>query len=131
MFIRQTIFAAAAMTLAIPLAHAGDYAGGAVKSVKTDNGQVLTDAKGMTLYTFDKDAAGVSNCSGKCAANWPPLAAGNGATPDGDYTLIKRDDGMMQWAYGDMPLNLWKNDKAPGEMTGDGVGGVWHVAREK
>ena len=35
----------------------------------------LTDAKGMTLYTFDKDAGGKSACNGGCATNWPPLTA--------------------------------------------------------
>ena len=42
---------------------------------QTAMGPVLADAKGMTLYTFDKDADGKSNCNGKCAENWPPLKA--------------------------------------------------------
>ena len=38
---------------------------------------VLVAANGMTLYTFDKDAAGSgkSACNGPCAALWPPLMA--------------------------------------------------------
>ena len=36
----------------------------------TKNG-MLVDSKGMTLYTFDKDAGGKSACNGGCAANWP------------------------------------------------------------
>jgi predicted lipoprotein with Yx(FWY)xxD motif len=42
------------------------------------------------------------------------------------WTTIKRDDGKMQWAYDGKPLYTFKNDK-PGEMTGDGKGGVWHM----
>ncbi|EHL23491.1 hypothetical protein KYG_07635, partial [Acidovorax sp. NO-1] len=40
---------------------------------KLANG-ALVDAKGMTLYTFDKDVAGSgkSTCNGGCAALWPP-----------------------------------------------------------
>ena len=132
MSMRSMFFATAALalTMTMPLAHADDYASGAIKSMKTDKGEVLADSKGMTLYIYDKDEKGVSNCHDKCATNWPPLAAASGASPDGDYTVIKRKDGSTQWAYDGKPLYRWKNDKAPGDMTGDGVGGVWHVAIE-
>ena len=36
-------------------------------------GAFLTDASGMTLYTFTKDEPGKTNCYGQCATNWPPL----------------------------------------------------------
>ncbi len=127
----RTVFAACAvMALAAPAALAEDYAGGAVKSMKTDAGEVLTDAKGMTLYTYDEDGDGVSNCYDKCAVNWPPLMADSGAMADGDYALVERKDGSKQWAYKGMPLYLWIKDGKPGDMTGDGVGGVWHTAME-
>ncbi|MDE2001873.1 MAG: hypothetical protein KGI60_04910, partial [Patescibacteria group bacterium] len=35
-------------------------------------GKYLVADNGMTLYTYAKDSAGVSNCSGVCAVNWPP-----------------------------------------------------------
>ena len=37
------------------------------------SGDVLTGTNGMTLYTFDKDAAGSgkSACNDPCAGNWP------------------------------------------------------------
>ena len=38
---------------------AADYLGGAVKSSDIGGKMVLTDANGMTLYTWDKDAVGV------------------------------------------------------------------------
>ena len=110
---------------------AEDYAGGAIKSAQTSAGEVLTDAKGMTLYTFDKDTAGTSNCYDKCAVNWPPLIAAAGAAADDEYTLIERKDGTMQWAYDGKPLYLWIKDAKPGDMTGDGVNDVWHTAVEK
>lgn len=92
-------------------------------------GPVLTDAQGMTLYTFDKDSGGVSVCYDSCAGNWPPLVAPNGAANEGGFTLVARTDGTKQWAYDGKPLYLWINDAAPGDVTGDGVGGVWHVAK--
>jgi predicted lipoprotein with Yx(FWY)xxD motif len=94
-------------------------------------GGVLTNAAGMTLYTFDKDAAGSgkSTCNGPCAANWPPLMAMGDAKPSGDYSIVTRDDGTKQWAYKGRPLYLWAKDAKPGDKTGDGFNSVWHVAK--
>lgn len=87
---------------------------------------VLTNADGMTLYVFDKDAAGSgkSACNGDCAMNWPPLMATSGNKADGDYSIITRDDGSRQWAYKGKPLYRWSEDQQPGDMTGDGVTNV-------
>jgi len=98
------------------------------KVADTSKGKALVDAKGMTLYTFDRDAAGKSNCNGQCAQNWPPLMAEAGASASGDWSVITRDDGSKQWAYKGKPLYLWVKDSKPGEVTGDGVNNVWHVA---
>ena len=96
------------------------------------DGGVLTGATGMTLYTFDRDAAnsGKSVCNGPCAANWPPLMASDAAKPGGAYTVISRDDGKKQWAFKGKPLYYWTKDQKPGDKTGDGFNSVWHVARE-
>jgi predicted lipoprotein with Yx(FWY)xxD motif len=101
--------------------------------VKTGNSadkKVLTNAQGMTLYTFDKDMNGKSACDGRCAANWPPLMAAAGAKPEGAYSIVARDDGSKQWAYKGKPLYAWKNDKKPGDITGNGMmNGAWHIAQ--
>lgn len=99
------------------------------KVTGTGAAAVLVDAKGMTLYVNDKDTPGKSTCNGGCAANWPPLAATAADKANGTWTIATRDDGSLQWAYNGKPVYGWKNDKAPGEATGDGVGGIWHVAR--
>jgi predicted lipoprotein with Yx(FWY)xxD motif len=49
--------------------------------------------------------------------------------PMGDFTIIKREDGSMQWAYDGKPLYLYKDDKKAGDMMGDGKNGVWHVVK--
>jgi predicted lipoprotein with Yx(FWY)xxD motif len=90
----------------------------------------LTDAKGMTLYTFDRDAGGKSACNGPCAANWPPLLAPADAKASGSWSIITRDDGAKQWAYKDKPLYAWSKDTKPGDKTGDGVNSVWHTAKD-
>jgi len=100
-----------------------------VTTISTAKGDVLAGENGMTLYTFRNDTAGVSNCYDKCATNWPPLAAAADATPDGAYTIVERKDGTKQWAKDGMPLYFWVKDMAKGDVTGDGVGGVWDVAK--
>lgn len=101
-----------------------------VKIGNSAAGKVLTNEQGMTLYTFDKDSNGKSACNGTCAANWPPLTASASAQPGADYTVVSRDDGTKQWAYKGKPLYTWKNDKQPGDTTGNGVAnGAWHIAQ--
>ncbi|RON77284.1 hypothetical protein [Pseudomonas fluorescens] len=91
---------------------------------------MMVDHKGMTVYTFDKDAGGKSMCNGDCAKNWPPMMAPAGAKAEGKWTVIKRDDGMMQYAYDGKPLYTFMKDEKPGEMKGDGMKDVWHVVHE-
>ncbi|KAA9368921.1 hypothetical protein [Ochrobactrum quorumnocens] len=101
----------------------------AVKTMDSSKGSVLTGAKSMTLYTFDKDSKGMSSCYDTCATNWPPFMAAKGDKASGAYTLVKRKDGSEQWAKDGMPLYYWIKDKKAGDVTGDGVNGVWHVAK--
>ena len=92
---------------------------------------MLTGSNGMTLYTFDKDAAGSgkSMCNGPCATNWPPLMAMDGDVASGDYSIVMRDDGKKQWAFKGKPLYFWAKDTKAGDKTGDGFNNVWHVAK--
>ena len=98
------------------------------KTGESAKGKVLTDSKGMTLYTFDKDSGGKSACNGPCATNWPPMVASADAKPMGDYTIVTRDDGGKQWAYKGKPLYIFAKDTKPGDVTGDGFNNVWHIA---
>ncbi|KAA0988522.1 hypothetical protein FQ192_15830 [Pseudomonas sp. ANT_J12] len=93
-------------------------------------GGMMVDHKGMTVYTFDKDSGGKSMCNADCAKNWPPMMAPAGAKAEGKWTVIKRDDGMMQYAYDGKPLYTFVKDEKPGEMKGDGMKDVWHVVHE-
>ena len=104
--------------------------GAPVVSVGDFNGEnFLIDQNKMTLYTFDKDTRNTSNCNGECAIKWPPLAAEQGMGLPQGYQIITREDGSLQIAYKGQPLYLWFKDENPTDMTGDGVKGVWHVAR--
>ncbi len=95
----------------------------------TPIGPVLVAPDGRTLYTYDKDDKGVSNCSGLCAAAWPPLLAPDGAQATDGFTVIMRSGSDKQWAYNGKPLYVYIGDSMPGDVDGDGADGVWHVAR--
>jgi predicted lipoprotein with Yx(FWY)xxD motif len=92
---------------------------------------VFVGSNGMTLYTFDRDAAGSgkSVCNGPCAQNWPPLMAAAGAAANGEWAVVTRDDGSKQWAYKGKPLYFWVKDQKAGDRTGDGVNNVWRLAK--
>jgi len=91
-------------------------------------GGILTDAKGMTLYTFDYDTQpGQSVCTADCLAQWPALPAAADAKAVGSWTPISRPEGSKQWAYKDKPLYTFYQDKKPGDKNGDGNSQVWHV----
>jgi len=106
---------------------------GNIYLTKTDatKGNYMTDFAGMTLYTYDKDTKGVSNCSGGCLAAWPAYTSGATAqsTLPANITVITRSDGSKQFAWKGMPLYYYAKDKVAGDITGDGVGGVWHIIK--
>lgn len=125
---------AGVIVLAAPMqAHAAAHGPAPVKKAVVDGKVQLVSPRARTLYTFDKDSKGTSACYKKCAINWPPLRAKSGGKKmmGGDLTTIKRKDGTYQWAYRGKPLYTWKKDKKAGDTTGDGVKGVWHVARPR
>lgn len=91
---------------------------------ETDAGPAYVDSKGMTLYVHNDDFS----CTGECLKRWPPALA-----KDGDvspiFAIKMLGDSGRQWVLDGQPLYLWKLDLEPGQATGDGVGGVWHIAR--
>src|ERR1700749_1206746 len=114
--ISQLVLTAALSLAAISSATAAPM----TKTTSSAKGDILTDDKGMALYTFDKDADGKSACNGPCATNWPVLKAEASDKADGGYTVITRDDGSKQWAYKGKPLYTFSKDQKDGDITGDG-----------
>ena len=100
--------------------------------VKTAPAHILVDAKGMTLYLFSPDKPNKSVCTGACAKYWPPLLVPAGTTAPatlpgivGPFGAATRADGSSQLTYDGAPLYTWIKDKKPGDMTGQGVEGIW------
>jgi predicted lipoprotein with Yx(FWY)xxD motif len=101
-----------------------------VQVIETEQGYMLVDLKGMTLYYFDRDDSGnKSNCNGKCNERWMPLAAADDAEATGDFTVIIRNDGSKMWAYRYRPLYTSRADNAPGDANGAVTSTHWHIAR--
>lgn len=125
----KLLAAVAALTLftsAVALAQAAAPA----KIADSSKGKIYVDAKGMSLYTFDKDSTGKSACNGLCAENWPPLMAAADAKASGDWSVVTRDDGKKMWAYKGKPLYTFKKDTKAGDVSGDGfLNGAWHLAK--
>ena len=122
---RLTFIAAVALSLIGTVASAKTLA-----AVNSDIGPVIASAKnGLTLYTFRNDKKNTSNCYDNCATAWPPFTAGASAKENGALGIIKRKDGSRQWALNGKPLYFWAGDSARGDVTGDGVGGVWDAVR--
>ena len=90
----------------------------------------LTAKNGMTIYVFDKDTGTESTCYDQCAVNWPPYLAEADAKLSEGWTMVKRKDGAMQWAYDGHPMYFFKGDAAKGDAKGDGMAGIWHVVKE-
>lgn len=92
-------------------------------------GTYLVAANGMTLYQYAKDAPGVSNCSGQCAAAWPPYTVSSGTSLEGGtgvhgaISTITRTDGTRQVTYNGVPLYFWQGDSKTTDATGQNVGG--------
>lgn len=93
---------------------------------------VLVDARGMTVYTFDKDTtnSGKSACNGPCAVMWPPVAADASARPAGPFAIVTREDGSRQWSYYGKPIYTYQADRTPGERAGDNFKDAWHIIKE-
>jgi predicted lipoprotein with Yx(FWY)xxD motif len=97
-------------------------------------GKVLVTATGMTLYYYTPEKTGMVVCTGACANIWHPLILKRGQTLTSGKALagklgtIMRPNGNAQVTYKGWPLYRYSLDKLPGQMLGQGVGGLWFVA---
>ncbi len=108
-------------------------ASGALRAETTSAGKVLANSQGMTLYyyTADKPGSGSSACTGDCATSWPPLTgtakAPSGVRLPGPLGSITRSGGVHQVTLNGYPIYTYAGDTSPGQVTGNGMGGQWHV----
>lgn len=120
--------------LFVAVAEAGGQApsGGTVvlKTGKVGGVTVLTNAKGLTVYTFAADSPGKSNCYSSCAAYWPPVTGSPSPAPGipGTFSTTTRTDGIKQVTWNGHPLYTYVADGGPGQAQGNNLtlnGGLW------
>ena len=105
-------------------------------SQSDEYGSYLVDGNGMSLYAFQKDSPGVSNCYDSCANNWPPLLTSDAPTAGegvdgGLFGTSERTDGTTQVTYNGWPLYYFKSDSKAGDLKGQGVQDVWYILSPK
>lgn len=106
-----------------------------LRTETTNVGTVLASSQGMTLYYYsgDRPGNGRSACSGACAVDWPPLTgsvkAPSGVRLPGPISSITRAGGVRQVTVNGYPMYTYVDDKAAGQVTGNGIGGEWHVIK--
>jgi predicted lipoprotein with Yx(FWY)xxD motif len=123
----------AMVVLAVPASSvaAGETVGMATAKVDGASKEILTNAKGMTLYYFTGDTATTSGCTGGCGSVWPALLSDAAPTAapmlTGKLTLVKTANGS-QVAYNGHLLYTYSRDQAPGDTNGNGIAGKWFAA---
>jgi predicted lipoprotein with Yx(FWY)xxD motif len=107
--------------------------GALISTHKTGLGKVIADARGHTLYLFEKDKSRMSSCNGACLAYWPAVLtsakprAGAGVRAS-LLGVTKRADGRRQVTYAGHPLYRFVGDTRSGQTTGEGLtdfGAAW------
>jgi len=107
----------------------GDVVKTASLTVQGKKVTALTNAQGMTLYTFTPDTATTTACTSGCASTWPPLLFNGSGSPTGStgLSVVTDANGMQVQANGHF-LYTYAGDSAPGQTNGEGLSGKWFVA---
>ena len=95
----------------------------------SDKWNVRAFPKMLPIYTYDGDSSpGSSNCNIGCIGAWSPvLVTFSELRTIGDWSVITRNDGKLQWAYKGHPIYTYYNDHTD-QVNGDNEeNGMWHV----
>jgi predicted lipoprotein with Yx(FWY)xxD motif len=114
----------------------GQIIGGPAYSVgiayKTSVGLYLTNSTGFTLYfrSTDTPNSGTTTCDVPlCEANWPVFYTPSLSLPPGlsasSFGTITPYNSTKIVTFGGYALFTWAHDKAPGDTTGEGIGGFY------
>ena len=89
---------------------------------QSDAGELLADAKGRTMYTFNPAGRGIATTvqvdTHAPQVDWEPVWAESGAQRFGSWVPVPRDDGRPQWSYRGLALFTNTNDVTPGDILG-------------
>jgi predicted lipoprotein with Yx(FWY)xxD motif len=112
----------------------GAYAADVIAKIGSSSlGKIVVNSKGMSAYFFnlDKAKSGVSSCTGKCSAHWPPILSSTTkphvSGVKGVIGSIALKSGGRQVTINGRPIYTFAFDKAAGEIKGQGAQGLWYV----
>lgn len=124
-------------TSASPTTSASSRAGSpspALGVANTSLGRVLVDGHGMTVYLLTSDKPGKSLCNAQCLTYWPMVKAPSTLPKVTDLTArigaTRSTSGTQMLTAGGWPLYTFVKDRAPGDVSGEGVktfGGTWYA----
>lgn len=99
-----------------------------ISILQEDHGFIFVAEGDMAVYSYSKDSENKSACYDACSNTWPPVLAREKGKVVGDWIVIERDDGKLQWSYKGKPAYTYDKD-TPGTSRGDGIGGVWRILK--
>ncbi|MCS5718871.1 hypothetical protein N1027_12065 [Herbiconiux sp. CPCC 205763] len=102
-----------------------------IATASSSLGEIVVDGKGMTVYYYTVDTAnsGKSACTGACEPLWPAVVSAS-TTPvvegvTGTVGTITGVAGGNQITIDGRPIYTFADDKKPGDVSGQGFGGIW------
>jgi predicted lipoprotein with Yx(FWY)xxD motif len=99
-----------------------------IKVADSDLGEILVNGKGRTLYSFDQDSGtDETACGSGCDSTWPALESAKPKVAKGLDASLIASNSSNHVSYNGHLLYTYAADSAPGDVNGDGVGGVWHA----
>jgi predicted lipoprotein with Yx(FWY)xxD motif len=102
-----------------PLGRAQGYdLGKTTASIIARDQIAYTNARGLTLYTWDQDPPGKSTCVDACAEIFAPFLAPEDRQTVRGWSVVRRNDGAKQWALKGKPLYTYAKDIDPGSVAG-------------
>jgi predicted lipoprotein with Yx(FWY)xxD motif len=101
-------------------------------AVKTTSlGRLLTTDKNYSVYAYERDTAQKSMCDEGCAQTWQPLLAPQLVQAQGEWTLVERSPGVLQWAFRGQPLYTYVLDTSQWSLEGSDVAGWSNVYTQR
>ncbi len=93
-------------------------------AIKTTSvGRLLTTDKNDSVYVYDRDTAEKSLCDGECAKTRMPVLAPQMARPQGEWSVVERSPGVLQWAFRQKPLYTYVLDQRSWSLEGSDAEG--------
>jgi predicted lipoprotein with Yx(FWY)xxD motif len=105
----------------------------ALTTAKTSLGTVVVDARGRTVYQFDKDTIGAatSACTGVCVGLWPELTTSSSAPKASGVTgkigTAPTTGGARQLTLAGHRLYTFSGDTKAGQVNGEAFMKQWWV----